>query len=252
LDSSFFSKFEHVPLPVRTVLYNVGETPRYVHLMTSGIASIVNLMSDGGAIEVGMIGREGFPEHVFLLGPHVATAQCYIQVEGTALRMPFRRFQEEFQRNPLLHSLVLEDVQYEALALNQLSACNRLHEVEERLARWLLMVEDRVGHLTAKVTQEFLGIMLGARRSSVTVVAGTLQRAGLIEYRRGNVKILDRERLEQAACECYGVVRELYGRLYQPRGKQEPTAAVTTSGVAAGDGKRAGRMRGVAKVPDLI
>lgn len=137
-----------------------------------------------------------------------------MQVDGTGMRIRFKQLQQDFMAVPELHARVLQNVQYEALTLAQLSACNRLHEVEERLARWLLMVADRIGSHTLPLTQEFLGEMLGTRRSTVTVSAGTLQRAGLIEYRRGHVRILDRDSLEEAACECYRIVQRLHRNLY--------------------------------------
>lgn len=201
-------------MPVGSVLFHAGEEARYVHLMTAGIASMVTTMSGGDGVEVGLISREGFPEHLLLLGPQKSASECFMQVDGTAMRMSFKRFHEEFQRNEALRALILEYTQYEALALAQLAACNRLHEVEDRMARWLLMVQDRMGEPVIRLTQEFLGDMLGTRRSSVTLVAGSLQRAGLIEYTRGSVTILDRAGLEQTTCECYGIMQKRFNALY--------------------------------------
>lgn len=206
---------EPVPLPVDTVLYEAEETPRYAYFLTSGIASVVTAMAGGEAVEVGLLGREGLPGSIHLLGAQLGSARCFMQIDGTGMRIEFRKFEQAFRENPVLHRRVLQQVQYEALILSQLSACNRVHEVEERLARWLLMVEDRLGLPDLPLTQEFLGEMLGARRSTVTVVAGTLQRSGLIEYRRGHVRILHRDRLEDVACECYPVTRKLFRNLYR-------------------------------------
>ncbi len=205
---------EPVSLPLSTELFSAEARPRSVFFLTSGAASTVTEMTEGEAVEVGMVGREGMLGAIYLLGPHTGPTRCFMQIEGAGLRMSFRRFQQEFETRTALRRCVLEHVQQQTLILEQLSACNRLHEVEERLARWLLMVADRVGDSYLGLTQEFLSQMLGARRSTVTIVAGALQRSGLIEYRRGKVHILDRENLENAACECYGVTRRLFNSLY--------------------------------------
>ena len=209
------SMLEPVSLPLLTVLFEQGEVPEYVHFITSGLASIVTTMLRGDAVEVGLIGHEGFPESLHLLGPETGETRCFMQIAGTGLRMGFKQFQDEFTSNPGLHGLVLRQVQHEALVMGQLLACNRLQEVEERLARWLLMVADRTGDLEFQLTQEFLGEMLGTRRSTVTIAAGALQRSGMIEYRRGRIKILDPDNLREAACECYAVTRRLYEQLYR-------------------------------------
>jgi CRP-like cAMP-binding protein len=206
---------ESIALPVNTVLFEAEEAPPYIYLLTSGIASVVTPMVAGEAVEVGLVGREGIAGSIHLLGRQVGSARCFMQVGGSGMRMAFSKFEKSFTEGVGLHRRVLQYVQYESLILSQLAACNRVHEVEERLARWLLMVEDRHGQSALPLTQEFLGEMLGARRSTVTVVAGTLQRSGLIEYHRGHIKILDRDRLEDVACECYPITRRLFQNLYQ-------------------------------------
>jgi CRP-like cAMP-binding protein len=182
--------------------------------MTSGIASVVTFMVNGAGAEVGLIGREGLVEAINLLGPAASPTTAYIQSAGTALRMPFSELQEQFLTPNPLRQRILECVQGHGFVLSQLAACHGLHEIEERLARWLLMVRDRLGSDRFDLTQEFLAEMLGARRTSVTLAAGTLQRSGLIEYRRGHIHIIDRDGLESAACECYPIVRNLVSRLY--------------------------------------
>ena len=209
------AKLQGVPLPVGTVLYEAGEMPQYAYFITSGIASVVAEMEDGSGVEVGLFGCESLPGSIRLLGAQTGTTRCFMQVAGSGMRISMQQLQDKFHGNPELHARVLQHVQYEALTLAQLSACNRLHEVEERLARWLLMVSDRIESDCITLTQDFLAKMLGTRRSSVTVGAGTLQRAGLIECSRGNVKILDRANLEDAACECYPTMRRLHHELYQ-------------------------------------
>lgn len=203
---------EAVSLPMGTVLFEAEERPRYVHFVTAGMASIVTPMSDGTSVEVGVVGREGLVEAMHLLGPGQTSTRCFLQVAGSGLRMNFNIFEERFFRDGMMR-LALRYAQYQSHLLSQIAACNRHHEVEERLARWLLMVEDRIGSPDLRLTQEFLASMLGSRRSTVTVMAGTLQRSGLIRYQRGHVNILDRESLESVACECYAVTKRLFDDL---------------------------------------
>jgi CRP-like cAMP-binding protein len=201
-------------LPLRTSLYEAEQTPTYAYFITSGIASVVTAMADGGTAEVGLIGNEGLAGSLHLLGPGSVTTSCFIQLEATALRISFAHMQNLFRTSEEIRDRILEFVQTQALSLGQLAGCHRLHEAEERLARWLLMAQDRVQSDDLFFTQEFLAMMLGARRTTVTMVAGALQRSGLIKFRRGRVTILDRENLEAAACDCYQVIKQLQDNLY--------------------------------------
>jgi CRP-like cAMP-binding protein len=203
-----------VPLPVRTVLFEADASPASAYFVTSGLASVVSGMEDGAAVEVGMHGREGVAGAFQVLGPTASPMRCFMQIEGTGLRIAMGDLRAAFRSSEEIREKLLENVQKESMILGQIAACNRLHEAEERLARWLLMVQDRTQSDMLDLTQEFLAEMLGSRRATVTVVAGTLQRSGLIEYHRGRVKILDREGLESAACDCYRVVRDLRGDVY--------------------------------------
>ena len=212
--TSLIARMEEIILPISTTLCRPREVPKHAHFMTSGITSVVTFMENGSGVEVGLIGSEGLVEAFHLLGPASVPTTAFVQVEGTALRMSFADLKKEFLSNEPLRTLVLRVVQGQGLMVNQLAACNRLHEIEERLARWLLMVSDRVKADQFHLTQEFLAEMIGAQRSTVTLAAGSLQRSGLIEYRRGHIHILDRERLESAACECYPIVRDLAANLY--------------------------------------
>jgi CRP-like cAMP-binding protein len=198
------------------MLLRPGEQPQYAHFMTSGVTSVVTFMADGIGAEVGLIGREGLVEAINLLGVANSPTTAFIQSEGTALRMRFNELHQEVLTSEVIRSRMLESVQRYGFMVSQISACNGLHEIEERLARWLLMVQDRLDTERFQMTQEFLAEMLGARRTSVTMAAGSLQRSGLIEYRRGNIRILDRERLQSAACECYPIVRDLNTGLLNP------------------------------------
>ena len=203
---------EPVPLPSGALLFEAEERPRYVHFLTSGMASIVTPLNDGGSVEVGVVAREGIPEAMHLLGPGRSQTRCFIQVPGSGFRMSFKDFERHFFKDQTMR-LIMRYAQYQGNLLSQIAACNRLHEVEERLARWLLMVEDRIGSPELNLTQEFLGSMLGTRRSTVTITAGTLQRSGMISYHRGKVCIVDRGGLEHTTCECYAVTKRLLDEL---------------------------------------
>lgn len=204
-----------VALPRRTSLYEAERTPDYAYFLTSGLASVVTSMPDGGTAEVGLIGREGVVGSFHILGPAPVITDCFIQLEGEGIRIPLVDLRAAFQSSEDVRQRILEFVQEQALSVSQLAGCQRLHESEERLARWLLMAQDRIDSESLDFTQEFLAMMLGAQRTTVTMVAGALQRAGLIEYHRGKVKILSRESLEEAACDCYRVTKQLYANLYK-------------------------------------
>lgn len=210
------AQLEPVPLPIRTSLYTPDQVPRYLHFITSGIASVVTSMANGDSIEVGLVGHEGAPELIGLLGPAHSVNDCFIQVEATGLRIDFKRFQKEFFSVESVRTVILQHIQYSSLITSQIAACNRLHEVEERLARWLLMVADRLGTNRFTLTQEFLAEMIGSRRSTVTVAAGIFKRAGFIDYRRGEMNIENREALENATCECYAVTLKLLRSIQAP------------------------------------
>jgi CRP-like cAMP-binding protein len=214
-------RLEEVALLTRTKLYNAGEVPRYAHFMASGIASVVSTMEDGATAEVGMIARDGLVQALHLMGDAPVPMHCMVQVDGSALRMRFTEAREIFEHSSEFRRLVTRQVQHQALALGQIAACNRLHGADERLARWLLTVHDGIQNNTFRITQEFIADMLGARRTTVALAAGALQRTGLIEYQRGQMTILDRTKLEAAACECYDVTRQLSLHLY---GQSEPPA----------------------------
>jgi CRP-like cAMP-binding protein len=212
--ASLLARMRTVTLNPREILYEADETPKYGHFLTSGVASIVISMSNGATTEVGLWGREGLAESFHLLGNARIPMRCIVQAESTALRIPFNELQKEFHDNEELRDCVLQGVQSQSSILGQLAGCNRLHEAEARLARWLLMVRDRTESDTFFITQEFLAVMLGARRTTVTAAAGALQRRGLIKYTRGRIHIADPETLETVACECYTTVRSLYASFY--------------------------------------
>ncbi len=207
------SKF--VDLPLKMMLHEQAQMPTFGYFVCSGMGSVVVTMPEGGTAEIGLIGREGIVGAMHILGPTPAPGQCFVQMEMTAYRIRLDDMRALFQENEELRTFMLEFVQQQMVTLGQIAACNKLHQAEQRLARWLLMARDRSDRDTMTMTQEFLADMLGTRRTTVTLVAGSLQRRGLIEYRRGKVTVLDRTGLEQAACDCYRVTKDALDRLYR-------------------------------------
>jgi len=229
--ASLLARMRTVTLGPREILYEADESPKYAHFLTSGVASIVMSMSNGGSTEIGLWGREGVVESFHLLGDAKIPNRCIAQMECTALRIPFNELQKEFRESTELRDCVLGGVQTQSAIFGQLAGCNRLHEAEPRLARWLLMVRDRTECDTFLITQEFLAVMLGARRTTVTAAAGELQRKGLIRYSRGRITLSNPAGLEQVSCECYGTIRELYSSFSCGSDDEEPSRA-TGSGAA--------------------
>lgn len=200
-------KLELVRMQPRQVLHEAGDSLRSAYFCNTGLISILNVLSDGKTVEVGLLGKEGFAGLPLLAGFKTSATRAVVQIEGTAFRVDADNLRQVLRQSPRLERKLQQFSQIMTMQATQIAACNRLHEVEERLARWLLMSADRVGSSSLQLTQEVLGQMLGTRRSSVTVAAGILQKAGLIAYTRGDVRIVQRARLEEAACECYGLMR---------------------------------------------
>jgi CRP-like cAMP-binding protein len=159
-------------------------------------------------VEVGLTGKEGFVGLPLIIGFTTSPTRTVIQIKATGFRINGKNLTHVIRQTPSLTNLLQRYVQILGMQGTQVAACNRLHEVDERLARWLLMCQDRIGSNFVPLTQEFLAHMLGTRRASVTVAAGILQKAGLITYQRGHVNIVDRLRLEAACCECYGMMQQ--------------------------------------------
>jgi len=156
---------------------------------------------------VGLVGKEGFVGLPLVAGFRTAPTRAVTQIEGSAFRVEGETLVGILQQCLTLERRLQQFAQISTMQVTQIAACNRLHEVNERLARWLLMSADRIGSNSVPLTQELIAQMLGTRRSSVTVAAGMLQKAGLIAHSRGDVQIIDRRRLEEAACECYGIMQ---------------------------------------------
>jgi CRP-like cAMP-binding protein len=202
-----------VALDYRKSLYEASRPIEHVYFPINGVASLVLTTSDGASAEVGTIGSEGMVGLPVCLGDSDAPSSVYVQVPGTALQIDVRIFRGELERSPALKLIVLRYAHAFFNQVAQSAACAHLHKVEQRCCRWLLMTRDRMPSGDFLLTHEFLGMMLGVRRTTVTDVMGSLQKAGLIRYRRGHVTILDEQALRQRACECYEISKLEFDRL---------------------------------------
>jgi CRP-like cAMP-binding protein len=203
-----FSKMEFVRLKLQQVMHEAGESIKSGYFCNSGMFSVLTVMPDGKSVEVGLIGKEGFAGSPLVAGFRTSFTRTVAQAESTAFRVDADVLRTAFRQCPALERQIQRYSQILGSQTTQIATCNRLHNVEERLARWLLMTQDRVVTPNLPLTQEFLAEMLGTRRSSVTVAAGALQKAGLISYRRGHVTVLNRSRLEEIVCVCYGLLQK--------------------------------------------
>lgn len=201
------AKLEFVRLKLHQILYNPGDTMKSGYFVNSGLLSVLAVQPEGKSVEVGLIGNEGFAGTPLLVGYRTSPTRIVTQGDGSAYRCDAEALREIVRQSPELEKQLHRFSHRLAMQTTQIAACNRLHDVEERLARWILMTHDRIESNHLPLTQDFLSQMLGTRRASVTVAAGILQKAGLISYTRGNVTILDRRNLESAACDCYGIVQ---------------------------------------------
>ena len=188
-------------------LYDQNETIEHAYFPLEGVISMVVTTERGASVEVGLVGREGFVGYQPLLGTQSAPNSAIMQIPGRALRISSEKLLKEFNRGGRLQALLHRQIQAQIVQMSQGAACNRLHEVNERLARWLLMMHDRTESDKLPLTHEFLSQMLGANRATVSLTAGIFQQANRIRYSRGTVTILNREGLEDIACECYQIVK---------------------------------------------
>jgi len=202
--------FDVIPLKVKQFLYKPGEAIQHVYFPANGFCSVLTVLADGNMVEVATIGREGVVGVPAALDGGANHSATMVQAEiDTCYRMTADAFRREMDRRGAFHELLMR-YSYALMGfVMQSTACNAVHSVEQRLARWLLTAQDRVGSKEFPLTQEFVAMMLGATRPTVTVVAGTLQRAGLITYRRGRLTIVNRKKLEAASCECYRTANDL-------------------------------------------
>jgi len=199
-----------VPLKLKNVLHKPGEPIRDVYFPGGGFCSMLTVLKDGNMVEIATIGREGMVGVSAAFDGSPAVSAAMVQGEtDTCFRMPSDALRREMDRRGAFYELLSHFAQALVGFISQSTACNAVHSVEQRLARWLLMARDRMGSDEFPLTQEFVSMMLGASRPTVSVVAGTLQRAGLITYHHGHIAILDREELESVSCECYRAATDL-------------------------------------------
>jgi CRP-like cAMP-binding protein len=199
---------EYTTLPRGTVLHEVGKPIRKGYFINTGVASVLNVMQDGRSIEVGLVGREGFVGLQLLAGLKISATEVVMQVSGDGYAIATKDFEAGLAKCPALRDALARFEQQLLFQTMQIAACNRLHPIDQCLAKWLLMCHDRLDGGVIPITQEFLAHMLGTRRASVTVAAGELQKKGLIAYKRGEVTIENRSGLEAMSCECYARMKQ--------------------------------------------
>ncbi|MGA9997281.1 MAG: Crp/Fnr family transcriptional regulator [Pyrinomonadaceae bacterium] len=204
---------EHVSFALGEVVYESGGHLDYVYFPTTAIISLLYMMENGSSAEMGLAGNEGVVGIALFMGGGTMPNRAVVQSAGRAVRMKARALQTEFALGSKFQQLLLRYTQALITQISQTAVCNRLHAVEQQLCRWLLLSHDRVQADELVMTQELIADMLGVRREGVTVAAGQLQDAGAISYVRGRIKILDRQKLEAIACECYKVVKDEFDRL---------------------------------------
>ena len=206
---------EPITLPFKKILFLANEPIEYVYFIYTGASSMLMTLEGGGVIEVATVGNEGMLGTPVLLGGDQLPVETIMQIPGAGVRMKAEVFKREVFPGSVTHNLLMRYIQALMNQAMQTAACNRLHSVEERCSRWLLMTRDRVQSDEFPLTQEFLSDMLGVRRATVSVTASVLQKAGLISYHRGMMKIIDCQGLESASCECYRVLNQEYKRLLE-------------------------------------
>ena len=201
---------ELLRLPMGRIVHEAEQEMEYVYFPNHGVISMLTVLENGDVIEIATVGNEGMADLSVFLGLRVSHSRLLVQIPGDTLRMHRDVFIDYVSRFDSLRVALGHYMVAMFTQVSQSAACNRLHPVEERAARWLLMTHDRVDSDTFPITHDFLASMLGVRRPSVTLAAGILQKAGLIRYSRGRLTILDRDGLEEASCECYEIVRSQF------------------------------------------
>jgi CRP-like cAMP-binding protein len=211
--SSLRPHLEYISLPNHLVIHEAGGKLGFAYFPNRGMISLVVVMKNGKTAEAGIVGNEGFTGTLAAVGLSRSTLQAVIQITGDGFRVEVGALQKALASAPHLQLMLSRYAAIRGMQVAQTAACNRLHDIEQRLARWLLMTQDRVISRSLPITHDFLATMLGTDRPTVSLAAGVLQRKKIIEYTRGTVKIVDRKKLEDSACECYGVIRQYDGEL---------------------------------------
>ena len=214
------ASLERVQMPLGQSVYESGEAQGYVYFPTTSIVSLLFVLADGGSAEIAVTGRDGLVGISLFMGGETTPSRAVVQSAGEGYRLRASVLKREFERGGALQHLLLRYTQALITQMTQTAVCNRHHSVDQQLCRWLLLSLDRLPANELVMTQELIANMLGVRREGVTEAAGKLQADGLIRYSRGNITVLDRERLEKRVCECYAVVKREYDRLLPAR---EPT-----------------------------
>jgi CRP-like cAMP-binding protein len=209
------ASLELISCTTRQILYEPDVPIEYVYFPIDGVHSMLVPVEDDIEIEVGTVGNEGMTGLPVFLGADSAPGRALAQVPGEAYRLGVAEFKELIRRPSRVTTVLHRYTQALMVQISQSTACNRVHSNDQRCARWLLQTHDRVGRNEFQLTQEFLGQMMGVRRATVSEVAGKLQAAGIIEYTRGVIRVMDRARLEGVSCTCYGVIRKEYDRMYE-------------------------------------
>lgn len=211
--TSLADHLEPVPMRLGDVIYEPGRSLLHAYFPTTAVVSLHCLLASGASSETAGIGNEGMVGIALAMGGHTMTNSAVVQIAGEAYRLEASVLAREFEKLGAMHRLMLLYAQTLITQIGQSVACNRHHSIEQQLCRWFLSTLDRVGTADFVMTQDLVANTLGVRRESITVSATKLQQAGVIRYRRGHISVLDRERLETRACECYAVVKEESSRL---------------------------------------
>jgi CRP-like cAMP-binding protein len=210
-----------ISMPLGWAIYESGDTQGYVYFPTNAIVSLMYVLADGASTELGLVGNDGLVGIALFMGGETTPSRAVVQSAGEGYRLKASILKAEFERGGMLQHLLLRYTQALITQMTQTAVCNRHHSVDQQLCRWLLLSLDRLPSNELRMTQALMADMLGVRREGVTEAAGNLQAAGLIQYSRGKITVLDRLKLEARVCECYGVVRRETDRLF-PRGQFLP------------------------------
>jgi CRP-like cAMP-binding protein len=208
-----FPDLELVTMPLGRVLYESGDVMRHVYFPTDSIVSLLYVMESGASAEISVVGNDGIVGVSLFMGGESTPSRAIVQSAGFAYRLLGQRLKDEFNRHGEMQILMLRYTQALITQMAQTAACNRHHSIDQQLCRWLLLSLDRLTSDRLTMTQELIANMLGVRREGVTDAAGKLHRLGIIEYQRGEIRVLNRSRLEELSCECYAVVKKETDRL---------------------------------------
>jgi CRP-like cAMP-binding protein len=211
-----FPHLKLVAMPLGMVVYESGGNLRHMYFPTDSIVSLLYVLKSGASAEIAVVGNDGAIGVALFMGGETTPSRAIVQSAGFAYRLTGARLKQEFKRHGQMLHVLLRYTQSLITQMAQTAVCNRHHSVDQQLCRWLLLSLDRLASNKLTMTQELIANMLGVRREGVTEAAGRLQKQGVIQYRRGQITVLDRARLEQASCECYSVVKQETDRLLSP------------------------------------